>query len=245
MLVHGFGEDGHIWDRQAAYLGDNYHLIIPDLPGSGLSELIREEGTGMEDYADCLQHILDVENISRCVMIGHSMGGYITLAFSDMYADKLMAWGLFHSTAFPDSDEKKETRRKAIGFILQHGAGAFLQTSIPGLFADPAGSNQMISELVEKGQQFLPEALVQYYEAMIRRPDRTEQLMKTDKPVLIILGEHDVAVPFRQGLDQSYMPEKASVHILRQSAHMGMLEETDKANGILAYFLHWQGLFNR
>lgn len=228
-----------------AFLQSNYHLIIPDLPGSGASELIREEGTDIETYADCIRHILDEENISTCVMIGHSMGGYITLSFCEQFSDRLLAWGLFHSTAYADTEEKKLTRKKAIEFILQHGSGAFLQTSIPGLFADQASSNQMISELVHKGQDFDKEALLQYYEAMIGRPDRTKQLTNSDCPVLIILGEYDQAVPVRQGLEQCHLPEKASVHILRNSGHMGMLEETEKSNEILAFFLHYQGMFNK
>lgn len=245
VLLHGFGEDGNIWNRQIEFLQDQYRLIIPDLPGSGRSDLIREEGAGMETYAACIRQILDEESIPHCVMIGHSMGGYIALAYHELYGDSLLSWGLFHSTAFADSEEKKQTRKKAIEFILQHGAEAFLQTSIPGLFYSQESSNQMIRELVLKGQQFEAEALVQYYEAMINRPDRTSQLKESRRPVLLVLGEYDQAVPFKQGLEQCHMPERASVHILRNSGHMGMLEETQRSNEILAYFLHYQGMFNK
>ena len=245
VLLHGFGEDGQIWKRQIDFLQDQYHLIIPDLPGSGRSELIRKEGAGIETYAACIRQILDEENISHCVMIGHSMGGYIALAYHEHYGDSLLSWGLFHSTAFADSDEKIQNRKKAIDFILQQGSGAFLQTSIPGLFCNQETSNQMIRELVLQGQVFDAEALVQYYEAMMKRPDRTRQLKESRSPVLFVLGEYDQAVPFNQGLEQCHIPERSSVYILRNSGHMGMLEEPERSNEILAYFLHYQGMFNK
>lgn len=237
MLIHGFGEDSNIWQHQIDHLSTNYHLIVPDLPGSGKSNLLQLENCGLNEYADVLKTILDKEGIHQCIMIGHSMGGYITLAFEENYADMLAAFGLFHSTAFADDPEKKITRKKAIGFIQQNGAHSFLKTSIPGLFYNESNSKAQIDELLEKGNKFSPETLIQYYSAMISRPDRTNILKSASKPVLFILGQHDKAVPFGQGLEQVHMPQMSAVYILRTSAHMGMLEETGKANRILAEFL--------
>jgi pimeloyl-ACP methyl ester carboxylesterase len=171
-------------------------------------------------------------------MIGHSMGGYITLAFAEKYGQMLSGIGLFHSSAFADDTAKKDTRRKAIGFIQENGSDAFLKTSIPGLFADTIKHNAAIAALVEKGKQFSPQALIQYYEAMINRPDRTEVLTSANFPVLFILGENDKAVPFDQGLKQSHLPNESHVTILRESAHMGMIEESEKSFKNLADFLH-------
>ena len=109
MLVHGFGETAAIWDRIIQHL-TGFSWIIPDLPGSGRSGLI--EDMSMEGMAESLLDILDNENLSDCIMIGHSMGGYITLAFAEKYESRLRGIGLFHSTAYADSEEKKETRRR-------------------------------------------------------------------------------------------------------------------------------------
>src|ERR1041384_7943248 len=100
----------------------------------------------MEGMAEVLKIIFDKENIqvsdsefppsaSGAVLIGHSMGGYITLAFVEKYSNYLSAFGLFHSTAFPDTEEKKITRSKGIEFIKEHGAFEFLKTSTPNLFS--------------------------------------------------------------------------------------------------------------
>ena len=236
VLIHGFAEDSTIWDNQVDFLKDKYRLIIPDLPGSGKSELIKNKEAGIEDYAAIIKQILDKEKIEKCIMIGHSMGGYITLSFAEKYATSLIAFELFHSSAYADDELKIETRNKAIDFINKNGTEPFLKTSIPGLFYD-TGNSGIINALLEKGKTFLPESLVQYYQAMIGRPDRTAVLMNTSLPVLFIMGEHDKAVPIKHSLEQCHMPKKAHIYILRNSAHMGMLEETKKTNEILAKFL--------
>ncbi len=238
MLIHGFGEDSGIWKRQVDFLQKDFKLIVPDLPGSGKSSLLNKENEQISDYAETIKAILAEEKTERCIMIGHSMGGYITLAFAEKYPEMLHAFGLFHSGAYADDAEKIETRKKGIEFTRKNGSEAFLKTSIPGLFFDTEKHSSEIRELTEKGAAFLPEALTRYYHAMIDRPDRTAVLKTFRKPILFIIGRHDKAIPFEHSLRQSHLPVFASVHILRDSAHMGMLEETEKADRILAQFLH-------
>lgn len=241
ILLHGFGEDSTIWQSQADALKNNYQLIVPDLPGSGQSEFIA--GADIETYAEIVKAIIDKEisisDAEKIVLIGHSMGGYITLAFAEKYPQYLTAFGLFHSSAFADTADKKATRKKAIEFIKENGAYTFLKTSIPGLFTQQYKDQypEKVEALIEQAKQFSPEALIQYYEAMIARPDRIAILKQFDGPVLFIMGEHDMAVPFESSLQQSYLPQQSHVHILRQSAHMGMWEEPQKANAILLDFL--------
>src|SRR5688500_8385113 len=123
VLVHGFGEDGNIWQQQVQRLQLNFTVIVPHLPGSGVSQL--GEDMSIEGMAAAVNAVLEAEEVKQCVMIGHSMGGYITLAFAEQFKRVLKGFGLFHSTAFVDSDEKKETRQKGIEFIGKHGAQAF------------------------------------------------------------------------------------------------------------------------
>jgi pimeloyl-ACP methyl ester carboxylesterase len=251
VLVHGFGEDGDIWEKQIDFLKAHFTLIIPDLPGSGKSELIAD--MSIEGMADVIKKIISVElsnflpnqlGTEGATIIGHSMGGYIALAIAEKYPQLLNKLGLFHSSAFADSEEKKAARKKSIDFIQTNGAYEFLKTAIPGLFFlghdSSKPSDPYIDALVEKSRNFTPEALVKYYQAMIARPDRTAVLKNFLHPILFILGEHDQAVPFAQGLQQSYLPNLSYINILRNSAHMGMLEEADKANAALLQFLQGQ-----
>jgi pimeloyl-ACP methyl ester carboxylesterase len=237
LFIHGFGEDSTVWRNQLAHLSSHFQLIIPDLPGSGQSELI--DDMSMEGMAEAMHAIIHEENIDACPVIGHSMGGYITLALVEKYWNHVSAFGLFHSSAFADTEEKKATRQKGIDFIRQHGAFDFLKTATPNLFAPQTKEErpQLIEEQIATLHNFLPNSLVSYYQAMMARPDRTMELKNAKVPVLFILGKYDVAVPLEDGLKQCYLPEKSYIHILQKSGHMGMLEEKDTCNGILEKFL--------
>ena len=237
ILIHGFGEDGDIWQKQVETLQQHFQLIIPDLPGSGRSALI--PGADIETYSEVIKAILSEEQIKRCDMLGHSLGGYITLSFAEKYPQLLSSFGLVHSSAFADSDEKKAARRKSNEFIQTHGAYDFLRTAIPGLFGKEWSQDHQpeIDVLVEKGKGFTAEALVQYYQAMIARPDRTHVLKNFAGPILYIIGQYDNAVPFAQSMQQCYLPNRSYVHILRHSAHMGMWEEMAALNNFLLAFL--------
>ncbi len=246
VLVHGFGEHGEIWNNQLEAFA-NYHLIIPDLPGSGESEMV--DDMSMEGMADVLEKIIVHELATiffqaaepgSVIMIGHSMGGYITLAFAERKAAMLRGFGLFHSTAFADSDEKKETRRKGIDFIKTHGAFEFLKTITPNLYAPDSKQKapEKIQQHLDSARNFSGAALVNYYEAMIQRPDRTDILRNAKVPVLFIFGRHDTTAPLEDGLKQCYLPESSYVHILENSGHMGMVEQPTEANKHLLKYVN-------
>ena len=237
MLVHGFGEDGNVWSGQIEYLKDKYYLIVPDLPGSGQSEMIND--MSMEGMAEVLHAIIHEENIDQWTVIGHSMGGYITLALAESYWNHVNAFGLFHSSAFADTEEKKETRKKGIEYIKKNGAFEFLKTATPNLFSPNSKSQtpNVINEFISTLANFSPDSLVAYYNAMMKRPDRTDVLKNSKNPILFVAGEHDNAIPLNDILKQCYLPEKSYFHVLKKSGHMGMIEETETANRILQEFL--------
>lgn len=236
VLLHGFGEDSSVWGFQKV-LEQHFRLLIPDLPGSGRSERIAD--MSMEGLADAVRFILQNEGIESCVLIGHSMGGYIALAFTEKHESMLKGLGLFHSSAYADNEEKVATRKKGIAFIKEHGAYNFLKTSVPNLYSpetkekDPALMEQQLQAV----RHFSKEALITYYDAMIQRPDRTEILRRTALPVLFILGKWDTAVPLQDGLAQCYLPQIAYIHVLDRSGHMGMAEEPEASTNILKNFL--------
>ncbi len=245
ILLHGFGEDSDVWKYQVDFLKAHFYIIIPDIPGSGLSPVI--ENADIETYCEIIKTIVATElqkfSQKTITMIGHSMGGYVTLSFAEKYPALLHSFGLFHSTAFADSEEKKQARKKAISFILENGAYAFLRTAIPGLFTQKFINDHSseVEALTEKATDFSGAALIQYYEAMIARPDRTNALKTFPKPVLFVIGEQDNIIPLQSSLQQCYMPVQSHVHILGNSAHMGMWEEKEKSNSVLFDFLTHNG----
>jgi pimeloyl-ACP methyl ester carboxylesterase len=238
MLIHGFVEDGTIWEEQINTLKNNFLLIVPDLSGSGKSEVINYNA-GIEDHADCMKAILEAEKIDTCAIIGHSMGGYITLAFAEKYPDILRGLGLFHSSAYADSEEKKDTRRKSISFIREYGSAPFIEQSTPNLFSENSKKKhpQIITELIERYMHFDPLSLISYYEAMIKRPDRTNILKSFPYPVMFIIGEEDKAVPLQHSLEQCHLPQSSFIHIAENTAHMGMMEDATASNLFVENFL--------
>src|SRR5258705_996776 len=200
VLIHGFAEDGDIWKDQIEFLKDHLptgqagcYLIIPDLPGSGKSELIND--MSIEGMAEVIKVIMDIElqkfplQGAEGVLVGHSMGGYISLAFAEKYPGLLSSFALVHSHAFADNEEKKANRLKSIEFVKKNGAYEFLKATITGLFTETWVSNnrETVESQVEKSRSFSDEAIIQYYRAMINRPDRTAVLTNFGQPILFII----------------------------------------------------------
>lgn len=237
MLVHGFGEDQQVWDHQVEALSKRFLLILPDLPGSGGSELNND--VSMENMAEALNAVLQQEQIGHVTMLGHSMGGYITLAFAEKYPDTLRAFGLVHSTAYADTEEKKATRKKGIEFMRKNGAHEFLKTSSPNLFSPETKEQrpELIEKLTNQYRAMDVNALMAYYEAMMDRPDRTEVLKTFNRPILFLAGEHDTAIPYDQVVQQSGLPLLSYLHTLHRSGHMGMWEEPAESSFILEEFV--------
>lgn len=266
ILLHGFGETNAIWAGIIKNL-DGYCFLVPDIPGSGDSELLGfKDMVSIVDYADALLAYLYNEGISECTIIGHSMGGYIALAFAEKYPHLVVGLGLFHSSAFADDDKKIEVRNKAIEFIKVNGGKAFFKTSIPNLFTKDylVNNPHIINQLMEQfytvsmscqsgdeevlkrrqsiennelyGNENKNNALIQYYQAMITRPDRTQVLKDSNYPILFIIGEFDNAIPLVTSLEQCHLPAISYTHIL-PVGHMGMLEAPEKCTEYIRNFL--------
>ncbi len=241
VLLHGFGEDKNIWLNQLHYLKTRYQIIVPDLPGSGNSSLLEGENISIENYADWLFEFIHhiVPSQQKIILLGHSMGGYITFALANKYPETLAAFGLIHSSAFADSEEKKEARKKGIEAIKEYGSYAFLKNTIPNLFSKQFKANQKekVEVLIEKGKEFTSIALQQYTKAMMNRKDATDVLTKTELPVLFVMGTEDIAAPLKDVLQQCHLPKKSYVHILENVGHMSMLEAPDELNNFIQKFV--------
>ncbi len=240
IFIHGFGEDGSIWDGIVDDLSNSYKNIVVDLPGSGASTLLSqgEKLVGIEDYAEAIHAVLNEKAISKTIVIGHSMGGYIAMAFAEQYPAMLSGLGLFHSTTFADDEAKKEARLKGISFVKNNGAQAFLKTTIPGMFSEDFQKNnfKVVDDLLDKAKNFTDEAVIQYYTAMMNRKDRSDILRNISVPVLLIIGEKDQAVPLEQSLKQTHLAPKSLIKILPGAAHMGMLENGEACTATIRQF---------
>jgi pimeloyl-ACP methyl ester carboxylesterase len=237
MLIHGLCEDSTIWDTFIKGLVGEYQVICPDLSGFGESDILPEHS--IELMAESIKAVLDDLGISKCVMVGHSLGGYVSVAFAKLYPSVLTGLGLFHSHPFEDLPEKKEERIKAINFIKTNGHIVYVKQIIPKLFAELfATSNEfLINSLIFKASQYHPNTIIGAQEAMLNRPDYSEVVENINCPVLMIIGKQDKTVSYSISMAMMPLPRVADVHILPKVAHMGMFTARDKSVKIVRNFM--------
>jgi pimeloyl-ACP methyl ester carboxylesterase len=167
------------------------------------------------------------------------MGGYIALALAEKHPELLNGLGLFHSTAYADSDEKKEGRKKNIALLKEKGTEAFVRGSVPNLFSPVTKEKNpsLVEEEIAYACNFSAETIVNYQQAMMERKDRREVLRKSTVPVLFILGKYDAVVPLKDGLEQCSLADLNYIEVLKTAGHMGMKEEVIETNTILLNYL--------
>ncbi len=237
ILLHGFPADHQLWRNQIPILQEEYQLILPDIPGSGLSPII--EKISIADIGDFIKAILEQEKIETCVLIGHSMGGYATLSFAQKYPKCLRGWGLIHSSAFADNEERKKGRKRSIALMKKYGQDQFIKQMLPNLFSKKTRSEdrKKVQALIQRRIKAGVDALIPYYHAMWERPERTQVLREAEVPVLFIIGKEDTAAPLSDLLQQVSLPKISQIHILEKVGHLAMIEAPSISTKILQEFL--------
>lgn len=241
VLIHGFCEDSSLWNDYAEGLSTSYQVVCPDLPGFGNSAPEFAEAVTMEYYAKRVHELLDtlLTAEEEVTMIGHSLGGYVALAFAELYPERINGIGLFHSTAYADSDEKKESRDKVAAYIQEKGVAAFTDHFIEPLFY-VANRERLVTEiegLKKRAALSSKEGVVAATLGMKERVERIDVLKQLTCPVLFIVGKNDTAVPIDKSLEQSCLPSQSLVYLMDKVGHMGMLEEKKKCYTILQAFV--------
>lgn len=243
VLLPGFGETKEMWKVFVPAISDACEIWCPDLPGFGESSALKQ-GFTLQDAALVLADWLRIHKIENACLIGHSLGGYIALEMAAYTTAKPAAMGLFHSTAFADSAEKKSVRDKTAEFIAKHGAPTFIQSFVAPLFyaKNRESCREIIADLIRRGSQNTKESLIGYTMAMKNRTDHMDTLKRFNKPKLMICGEEDPAVPLEASL--KHQQAVTELHQLPDCGHMGMFEKQAETQRIINNFM--QSLaFNR
>ncbi|MEI6455399.1 MAG: alpha/beta hydrolase [bacterium] len=228
VLLHGFTESSKIWKHFSEELSDKYRVITVDLPGHGKSECI-DGCHDMDLQADVVCAVLKKLKIDKCLMIGHSMGGHVTLAFAAKYPKLLGGFCLFHSHCFADTHEEQENRNRTIR-IVHEDKFSFISQFIPQLFPLDVHKkfSKEIDKLVKQASEMPKEGVIAALEGMKIRPDRVELLMTTPLPVLFILGLKDPKAPLARLWEMITMPAHSESLILRNCGHMGYIEAPEE-----------------
>jgi pimeloyl-ACP methyl ester carboxylesterase len=243
MFLHGFCEDLSMWDEFSECFSKDYCVMRLDFPGFGASEPM--EKVSVETMADIINSILINENRDKVCLVGHSMGGYVAMAFAEKYGEKLSGLCLFHSHPFEDSEEKKENRRKTILFIEKWGSETFVKEFIPKLFtADFIETNREFTEnFTEKALRNSKAGILAATDAMINRKDRSDVLRSLKCPKLIIIGEQDEIISDSINSQLLTFKEQAQIKKLN-CGHMGMFELKNECLTILNAFFDSLNPFN-
>jgi len=180
----------------------------------------------MEYYADEIYSLLKNEKVNHCILLGHSMGGYITLHFAEKYAEKLAGFGLINSHCFEDSAEKKTNRKRGNQFISKYGSHVFVKELYNNIFHDyfKKRNQKFINGLIKQASNYTPKALIAANTSMLNRKGKEDVLKNTKVPVLIIGGKQDPAVPLELFLKQASLPTIVDFHLFDNTKHMSMFE---------------------
>ena len=240
ILIHGFCETNQIWSKLNPVLATKYRVISIDLPGFGKSSELSRPFTLVEVAERVINFIQQDLKLTTCVVFGHSLGGYVALAMADLKPELFLGFGLVHSTALADSEERKISRGKVIEFVEEYGVQPFVGSFIPPLFFNQ--SHPAIGNMVELAAQTKKQTLIGYTEAMRSRPDRTHVLKEFTKPILLLAGERDTIIPAQTLEELAKVASNPTLVILHNAAHMGMLENVTETAEAIQMFLQRAGV---
>ncbi len=238
VLLHGFPFNSSLWRHQARSLGDICRVIMPDLRGFGQSE-VTEGIYDMDVLAQDVLQLLDRLGIEKAAIMGHSMGGYVTLALWRLAPERFSALGLIASHVWADSEAQLQAREQLIAQVLEHGASAAAQAMLPRLFARKPSADEPIQEQARAMMlEARPASLVGALRGMMRRPDSSDLLSQISVPTLLLCGDSDPIVPTKRAEEMARQLKNAMLVVVEKAAHMPMLEQPQATALAMRTFLN-------
>ncbi|WP_226674534.1 alpha/beta fold hydrolase [Mesobacillus jeotgali] len=236
VLIHGFAGSKDYWEKIIPQLASEHRVIALDLPGHGESGM-RKDRYSIEDMASTIKDLLEQLGLDQVTMFGHSLGGYITLAFAELYPQYLKGFSLVHSTANPDSEDAKEAREINAKKVQEDGTEQFIEGLSRKLFSPEniEANSSEIEETVKIGMNTTVEGLVSALMAMKNRPDRNHVLEDSKLPVLLVAGEKDQIIPAEKTFTVSR--QNIGEKVIQNAGHMSMYEQPEELVKVMKDFL--------
>ena len=233
VLLHGFLLSPSIWVDLAPKLSKKNQIIIIDLPGHGKSGCIAETHT-MELMAEVVNSILEENDILEASFIGHSMGGYISLAFAEEYPTKINKLVLLNSSSEEDSQERKTNRDRAIKIIRQNEI-VFIKMAIASLFPEEKRNQfqHYIDEFSNEALDFPVEGIIATIKGMKIRKDRTSVLKSFQGDKYMISGIEDPIITISSS--EKVANESQTKLLKVRSGHMSVNENIDEIVKIMLF----------
>ena len=234
VLLHGFLENKKMWNAFIPEWSKKFRIITIDLLGHGETECLGYVHS-MENNADAVHEVLSELRLRKAILVGHSMGGYVALAFAELYPDVVKGLVLLNSTSRADSDERKTNRDRAIKAVKQSFQN-FISLSISNLFSEE--NRERLSEAIDNVKQEALktplQGIVASLEGMKTRADREVLLHLTPYPKLLVLGKKDPVLNYEETKEQI---EDTKVQLLSfPDGHMSHIENQETLQEELLQF---------
>ncbi|WP_457611137.1 alpha/beta fold hydrolase, partial [Lutibacter sp.] len=203
VLLHGFLENSTMWTKIANNLSKKYRVICIDLLGHGKTENHGYIHT-MEDQANMIKAVLTYLHLRKYILVGHSMGGYVSLAFAHLFPKTVKGLCLMNSTTLPDSKEKKQNRNRAIEAVKQNHK-TFVKIAIPMLFSKENSKifTSEIQQITKEALKMLPQGIVASLEGMKIRKNYTSLYKNNLFPIQLIIGKQDPTLDYTSLIKQT------------------------------------------
>lgn len=238
VLLHGYLEAGEVWKPLSKELEKEFRIIAIDLPGHGDSGVKGDRHT-MEFLAGAVRRVISDAGEEKIVMVGHSLGGYVALAFVEIYPEMLAGYVLFHSHPHADTPEAATRRQREIDVVIAGKKNIMYPGNISMMFAEK--NLKSLPAALERSKMIASrisgDGIIALLNGMITRPSRQSVLEQGQVPLLWLLGRDDLYFSPGEALQETRLPVNAEVAILENSGHMGFIEETEKSAGLIAGFI--------
>ena len=236
LLVHGFPLDGRMWRRQVEGLSSGDLIVLaPHLPGHGASPVGNPE-TSMDGIARALANRLDEEGVPRVHLGGFSMGGYVALAFTRLFPERVQSLILVDTKATADTDAGRAGRDEMAAKIREGGSRVAVEAMLPKMFTEGVDAAAR-AEIEQVMLAQPPGALVADLAAMRDRPDSTPGLAAIKAPVLVIVGEEDGITPPSDAQAIVDAVPGAKLVTVPGAAHLAPVEQASAVNEAIKSFI--------
>ncbi len=238
ILIHGYLESSEIWESFAGKLSAFHRVISVDLPGHGRSA-IYGDCHSTELMAEAVKSLLDGLGIKKAFLVGHSLGGYVALAFLELFPGALSGYCLFHSHPFADTPDTIQKREKEIKIVQSGKKFLMYPENVSLMFAtrNVEKFREALQNSKSIASRIRDEGIIAALNGMMVRPNRVSLMEKGIAGCLWILGRHDNYIPSDKIHQQVKLPANARVAILENSGHLGFIEEEDQSIQIVTKFI--------
>ena len=226
VLLHGFLENKRMWKEIVPKVSNTNRVLAIDLLGHGQTDCLGYVHS-MELMAEVVLAVLKLLRIRKITIIGHSMGGYVSLALVDKRPEMIRGLCLLNSTSLSDDTARKKLRERA-NKMVQSNFTNMVRMSFVNLFGkeNKAAFTFEIENALNDALKTSLQGYMACQEGMRIRPNRMAVLKNNSFKKLYILGKKDPVLSVEEALEEAKEIQAESV--ILSGGHMSHIENTNE-----------------